>query len=80
VRTGIGPYPQLAISTTTALQSSEGLGFQTDLTYISGMLHLRKRPPSDRPTINAGTPWSAMDMADLEEFLTDGASVERIAE
>jgi hypothetical protein len=31
------------------------------------------------PTINAGTPWSAMDMADLEEFLTSGASVKEIA-
>ena len=43
------------------------------------MLRMRPKPPAGLPTINAGTPWSAMDMADLEEFLTSGASVKEIA-
>jgi hypothetical protein len=38
------------------------------------MLRMRPKPPAGLPTINAGTPWSAMDMADLEEFLTSGTS------
>ena len=43
------------------------------------MLRMRPKPPAGLPTINAGTPWSAMDMADLEEFLTSGSSVKEIA-
>jgi hypothetical protein len=34
------------------------------------MLRLRKKPPADRPDINAGDPWSEMDLADLEEMLS----------
>jgi hypothetical protein len=37
------------------------------------MLRMRPKPPAGLPTINAGQPWSAMDMADLEEFLANGA-------
>ena len=44
------------------------------------MLRMRPKPPSGLPTINAGEPWSAMDLADLEEFLTSGVSVPEIAE
>jgi hypothetical protein len=44
-----------------------------------GMLRLRKRPPSDRPTINAGTPWSAEYRADLDELLSEGQPVREIA-
>jgi hypothetical protein len=44
------------------------------------MLRMRKKPPSDLPNVNAGEPWSAMDLADLEEFLTDGRSAAEIAE
>jgi hypothetical protein len=44
------------------------------------MLRMRPKPPSGLPTINAGEPWSAMDLADLEEFLTSGAPVSEIAE
>ena len=59
--------------------AAQGLGFQTGLTYISGMLRLRKMPPAGLETINSGEPWSAMDMADLEEFLTEGQQVTDIA-
>ena len=44
------------------------------------MLRLRKKPPAGLETINSGEPWSAMDKADLEEFLAEGVSVPRIAE
>jgi hypothetical protein len=43
------------------------------------MLRVRKKPPSGLETINSGKPWSAIDMADLEEFLTDGRQVTDIA-
>jgi hypothetical protein len=43
------------------------------------MLRMRPKPPAGLPTINAGTPWLAMDMADLEEFLTNDTSVKEIA-
>jgi hypothetical protein len=32
---------------------------------------MRKKPPSGLPNINSGQPWSAMDLADLEELVTD---------
>jgi hypothetical protein len=41
---------------------------------------LRKKPPADRPDINAGNPWSEMDLADLEELLGSGTSIESIAD
>jgi hypothetical protein len=41
---------------------------------------LRPKPPAGLPTINAGEPWSPMDLADLDEFITSGKSVELIAE
>jgi hypothetical protein len=43
------------------------------------MLRLRKRPPSDRPTINTGTPWSAEDLADLAELVAEGQPANEIA-
>jgi hypothetical protein len=47
---------------------------------LRAMLRLRKKPPSGLKTINSGEPWSTIDMADLDEFLIDGQSVEKIAE
>jgi hypothetical protein len=47
---------------------------------ISGMLRMRKKPPSDRPNINSGQPWSEMDMADLFEMQESGVPVEKIAD
>jgi hypothetical protein len=44
------------------------------------MLRMRKKPPEGLPRINAGEPWSAMDIVDLEELLTAGANAERIAD
>jgi len=41
---------------------------------------MRKRPPAGLEQFNSGEPWSAMDLADLEDFVTEGASVERMAE
>jgi hypothetical protein len=39
------------------------------VTYILSMsLRLRKRPPSGIEMINAGKPWSPMDMEDLFDF------------
>jgi hypothetical protein len=35
------------------------------------MLRLRKKPPEGLPTINAGTAWSEMDLADLREMARD---------
>ena len=43
-----------------------GLGFQEGLTYF-GMLHMRPKLPAWLPAINSGEPWSAMDLADLED-------------
>jgi hypothetical protein len=43
------------------------------------MLRMRPKPPAGLPTINAGESCPAMDIADLEESLTDGQSVEEIA-
>jgi hypothetical protein len=40
---------------------------------------LCKKPPSDRPDINARKPWSEMDLADLEEMLGSGDSIEGVA-
>jgi hypothetical protein len=47
--------------------------------YISGMLRMRKKPPEGQPNINSGTPWSAMDVADLEELLGMGRPIEAVA-
>ena len=44
------------------------------------MLPLRKKPPSGLPTINAGEPWSDMDLADLDEFVAAGKPIGQIAE
>jgi len=44
------------------------------------MLRMRPKPPAGLPTINAGEPWSAMDLADLDELLTDGGPAAEIAE
>ena len=43
------------------------------------MLRLRKKPPADFPNVNAGKPWSATDLADLDELLTDGTPAVEIA-
>jgi hypothetical protein len=43
------------------------------------MLSMRKKPPADLPNVNAGEPWSAMDMADLDELLTGGTPAAEIA-
>lgn len=57
-----------------------GLGFRLGLTYIQRMLlRLRKKPPANMPDINSGTPWSEMDLADLEELLGSGTSIESVA-
>jgi hypothetical protein len=57
-----------------------GLGFRARLTYILVMLRMRKKPPEGLPTINAGKPWSADDLADLEGLLHDQRSPRKIAE
>ena len=43
------------------------------------MLRMRKKPPADLPNVNAGEPWSAMDLADLDGLLTDGVPTKEIA-
>jgi hypothetical protein len=44
------------------------------------MLRMRKKPPSDRPNINSGQPWSAFDMDELEELLELGRPIADIAD
>ena len=44
------------------------------------MLRMRKKPPSDRPNINSGQPWSEMDMADLFDMNESGMPVAQIAD
>jgi hypothetical protein len=39
---------------------------------------MRKKPPADLPNVNAGKPWSAMDLADLDELLTNGTPAAEI--
>ena len=36
------------------------------------MLRMRKKPPSDRPNINSGQAWSAMDMEGLLDLHETG--------
>jgi hypothetical protein len=43
------------------------------------MLRMRQWPPADLPAFNAGKPWTAMDLADPNEFLIDGTLVKEIA-
>jgi hypothetical protein len=43
-------------------------------------LRLRPKPPACIPSLNRGTPWSAIDMADLDELVREGASIAFIAE
>jgi hypothetical protein len=43
-------------------------------------LRLRPKPPTCIPSLNRGTPWSAMDTADLDELMREGASIAFIAE
>jgi uncharacterized protein with beta-barrel porin domain len=43
------------------------------------MLRMRPKPPAGLPTINAGEPWSEMDLSDLKElpgtsFIVNGAT------
>jgi beta-phosphoglucomutase-like phosphatase (HAD superfamily) len=52
-----------------AHSAAQRLGFRIAVTYILSMsLRLRKRPPSGIEMINAGKPWSPMDMEDLFDF------------
>jgi hypothetical protein len=44
------------------------------------MLRLRPKPPEGLPTINAGTPWSSDDLADLDELVHEGRPAREIAE
>jgi hypothetical protein len=44
------------------------------------MLRMHPKPPAGLPMINAGKPWSAMDMADLFDFHETGSSVADIAD
>jgi hypothetical protein len=44
------------------------------------MLRMRKKPPEGLPTINAGTPWTEADLADLDEMLQERRSPRLIAE
>ena len=41
---------------------------------------LRKKPPADLPMINAGKPWSPMDMEDLFDFHESGMPTVDLAE
>jgi hypothetical protein len=43
-------------------------------------LRLRPKPPEGLPTINAGTPWSGDDLADLQLLLVERRSLREIAE
>jgi hypothetical protein len=56
-----------------------GLGFRSCPPYILVMLRMRKKPPADLPNVNAGKPWSAIDLADLDELLTNGTPAAEIA-
>jgi hypothetical protein len=44
------------------------------------MLRMRPKPPVGLETLNTDEPWSAMDMADLEELLTAGKPLHDIAD
>ena len=43
-------------------------------------LRLRPKPPEGLPTINAGTPWSEDDLADLKYMVREAYSPREIAE
>src|SRR5215471_20720038 len=82
----------MCVSTTTAKQAApkicklrqtliDGLGFRPGhFIFYSVMLRLRRKPPEGAPNINSGKPWSAMDLADLEELLSSGVSAREIAD
>lgn len=59
---------------------SPRLGFQAAVSYISGMLRIRPKPPSCIPPLNRGKDWSADDIADLDDMLGRGAPASVIAE
>jgi hypothetical protein len=40
-----------------------------ELILFGMSLRIRRKPPAGLETINSGEPWSAMDLADLDEFL-----------
>ena len=44
------------------------------------MLRMRPKPPAGRETINAGEPWTEMDMSDLRELIRQRRSIAEIAE
>jgi hypothetical protein len=44
------------------------------------MLRMRPKPPAGLPTINAGEPWSEMDLSDLKDLIRDRRSIAEIAE
>jgi hypothetical protein len=44
------------------------------------MLRMRPKPPAGLENINSGKPWSAMDMADLEDFLGQDVPIVQIAD
>jgi hypothetical protein len=57
----------------------KGLRIREWVTYILGHVAFAYKAPADLSAINAGKPWSAMDLADLDDFLTDCTSIKGIA-
>jgi hypothetical protein len=43
-------------------------------------LRMRPKPPEGLPTINAGTPWSPEDLADLRDMVRECCAAREIAE
>jgi hypothetical protein len=75
-----GPAPALCSATPIELGVPAGRRTRIPggLTYISGMLRMRPKPPAGLRTINAGTPWSEMDLSDLEELIRERRSIVEI--
>jgi hypothetical protein len=73
--------PSPKIGAVAFLHAANRLGSRIAVTYILSMsLRLRKRPPSGLQMINAGKPWSPMDMEDLFDFYEGGTPVADIAD
>jgi hypothetical protein len=44
------------------------------------MLRMRPKPPAGLPTINAGPPWTEMDLSDFKALIRERRSIVEIAE
>jgi hypothetical protein len=70
----------MAEAYTWPAEGEPGLEFRGRLTYISGMLPMRKKPPEGMPNIHSGEPGADMNLFHLRNSLERGRSIEELAD